>query len=98
MTKKCELGSIISGTMRKEDLIPVFVNEILSIDDKNQKALEIQSGMNVNNYYDTEISDYDLDDLFDELNNLCDIDNAYFGAHPGDGSDYGFWMCEDITE
>lgn len=41
-----------------------------------------------------ENADYLLDDLFSYLNNLAP-DNCYFGSHPGDGSDFGFWECED---
>jgi hypothetical protein len=94
MENKVELGSISSGTMRKDDLIPTFVYEILRIDPENRVALEIQEKMNNDeNYYKSEDSDYDLNEsLFDELNELCDIPYSYFGAHPGDGSDYGFWI------
>lgn len=31
-----------------------------------------------------------LDSLFDTLD-LYAPDGYYFGAHPGDGSDYGYW-------
>jgi hypothetical protein len=35
------------------------------------------------------------EDLFDLLNE-CAPPRAYFGPHPGDGCDYGFWYaCED---
>jgi hypothetical protein len=92
MENKVELGSVISGTMRTEDLIPAFVDEILRIQPDNQLALEIQNKMDDEDYFDSEDAVYDLNEsLFDELNDLCDIPYAYFGSHPGDGSDYGFW-------
>jgi hypothetical protein len=48
-----------------------------------------------NRYYGTDEAAEDLNEfLFDALNEyappLCN-----FGAHPGDGSDYGFWISED---
>jgi len=96
MENKISLGSISSGTMRKEDLIPIFIDEILYHDKSNITALEIQMRLNRDNYFDSEDSDYDLESLFDELNNLCDIPYAYFGNHSGDSSDYGFWISEEL--
>jgi hypothetical protein len=104
---KIQMGSVSHGTMRKEDLIPCFVDEILWYNPKNKEALKIrkilnrrdqkfEAGIEQDNYFESEESDYDLELLFDELNNLCDLPYFYFGAHCGDGSDYGFWLSENL--
>ncbi|UVR34332.1 hypothetical protein NXY10_02670 [Bacteroides fragilis] len=34
-----------------------------------------------------------LESLFDTLDS-CSSEDYYFGAHPGNGSDYGFWKMD----
>jgi hypothetical protein len=103
MNTKIQLGSVSSGTMRKEDLMPVFVNELLAIDPENQVASMIWAKYSEyeeddETYWNLEESDYDLDDLFEEFNHVCDVPYIYFGAHPGDGADYGYWIDFDAVE
>lgn len=53
---------------------------------------------------DSGLWDYDLmgdilswlwcEDIFDMLNDIAPA-GCYFGSHPGDGADFGFWWCED---
>lgn len=43
---------------------------------------------------DQEEQDEALGQVFDELNALAP-EGFYFGSHPGDGSDYGFWQDPD---
>lgn len=95
-------GTVIEGTMRAEDLIPTFISTIRTIDPEMENPLRLALIDLENNmlemgeeYFRDEISTFDLDYLFDMLNQYAP-DGYYFGAHPGDGSDYGFWECEEF--
>ena len=94
-----DTGTVISGTMRAEDLIPAFCSE-LSIrnaafgagDSEFIRAIEARA--EVEGYYESDATGWDLEELFDLLNE-CAPDGHYFGAHPGDGADYGYWAVEE---
>ena len=45
-------------------------------------------------YVESEDCAWDLEALFDALNDLSPAKH-YFGAHIGDGSDFGFWPIEE---
>ena len=46
-------------------------------------------------YFESEHCQEDIEFLSDALNEYAPV-LCYFGAHPGDGSDFGFWPCEDL--
>ena len=117
MTPKYIIGSISSGTMRPEDLIPAFCD---CLDDIRQNYVycevgkeaearhhherindflaSIEQSRNTNeDYYSSEDADYDLEKLFDMLNEYS-APYFYFGSHPGDGADYGFWLPENFEQ
>ena len=93
------IGSISSGTMRNEDLIPTFaweLNDLLKKQVKRFKRAEYRKlireaeKIEKEEAFDTEEAGYTLEGLFEALEAfappLC-----YFGANEGDGADYGFW-------
>ena len=106
-------GTISHGTLRPQDLIPVFIDVLDELieeatfadgADHPQRVAEV-AGMqnNLGNIeresvndptYFEEACDWDLAWLFDRLDEFAP-DGHYFGAHPGDGSDFGFWPHED---
>lgn len=102
-------GSVSHGTMRSEDLIPCFVGVLdalreersLSTDgnaDRHGKEDDqlgsIERRQQEEGYYDSEEATWDLEWLFDQLEEYSP-DGHRFGAHEGDGSDYGYWPCEE---
>lgn len=100
--------SLSHATMKPEDLIPCFIDAIREIAKDDEKLLQelksecMEHGLDIEDHhiillYAGEGSDWLLDYLFDTLNDLAP-EGYYFGAHPGDGSDYGFWKCEDYDE
>lgn len=89
------VGTISHGTLRYVDLIPAMANAIREIepdhiwlDHYSQSEDVIARADN-----DSDLSDQDIylfEEAFDILNDLAP-EGYYFGAHEGDGSDYGFW-------
>jgi len=95
-----EFGSIISGTMRSQDLIPVFASELEDAIGSEPTSDTVKALI-----FDAErIKDYDSEDASMILNELFDALNeyapayGYFGSHPGDGADYGYWLSEDFQQ
>lgn len=93
------LGSITNGTLRPDDLIDTFAAELRRI--RGALPVSIANGIRS---IPTRAAD-DAAELQSELiTELQDALNAYapsygyFGAHPGDGSDFGFWISEDWRE
>ena len=89
------IGSISSGTMRNEDLAEAFLAELDYLEHPDAKTLRQDWEANV-------AEDADGDNelvarMFDALEE-CAPPYVYFGAHYGDGADYGFWPCDDAME
>lgn len=101
-------GTVSYGTMRTQDLIPDFVDMLEKLytqeqmDEfwKNQPTLEKLcpegSGFAADSdplWDSDEVAFFLNETLFDVLNE-CAPEGYRFGAHEGDGSDYGFWAVE----
>lgn len=87
------IGSVSHGTMRDEDLVPCFLDVVEELGSKDKCIKAIRKRMRREGYWESDDVGYDLEELYDLLNELAP-DGYYFGAHPGDGSDYGFWENE----
>jgi hypothetical protein len=99
------MGSVSSGTMRPEDLIPTFTSELdyaaRNYGDVKRKerqahvklAIAIDKRSEAEDYYESKDAEWDLDALFDALGEYA-APYFYFGSHPGDGADYGYWLSE----
>jgi len=98
------LGSISTGTLRNEDIIPELLdlgNEVrmnsadrrewryLESEYKNEPALLDLEGGSIASEY--------IERLYDLLQAYAPP-FCYVGSHPGDGADIGVWVSEDILQ
>lgn len=100
-------GSISHGTMRPIDLIPTFMNilkkeapqraqEILQNYPNLDEALTaLEGGVEDEAYFDSEEAVEVLNnEIWDAMQEIAP-EGHYFGSHPGDDSDYGYWPSDD---
>ena len=96
-------GSVISGTHRLVDLVPAFMDVLEQLDSDSAAqiraeysdvldAIDAHTGV-----LDVEVGEEGsfLLDALDSALNDCAPEGYYFGAHPGDGADFGFWPIDD---
>lgn len=111
-TKKLAKGGVLSkeyvgeslshGTLNEDHLYEAFMDflkprakEFGLVEKLNKIEKEWDEA---NQKDDQETKSYIInEDLFDILNNIAP-EGTYFGSHPGDGSDMGFWSEEDSEE
>ena len=103
--------SLSSATMRNEDLIPTFFRFLKEHDKAEAKSIlrdyplfeELATWTDgvsdsyktlAERFYGSEEADLLCDNLFTELDAIAPA-GCLFGAHEGDGSDYGFWEYDN---
>ena len=106
--KHTNLGSISAGTMRPEDLIPCFLSELRSQKPLRRAHAKLAKGIEWRAYEWSQSIEgmeyFNSDDAHEDLNVLADALSEYaptyfyFGAHPGDGADYGYWLSEGFQD
>lgn len=100
-------GSVITGTLREEDLIPAFMEELKRRHPEAAVALTDQysfDGWPFTKYglefaevfwgKCEELAPHLLEDLSDALKE-CAPEGTRFVASKGDGTDFGFWATEE---
>ena len=95
MARRPRIGSVVSGTLRPRDLIEAFADELASLD---------SAGKYRNLVAEARALDPDSDDATEVLSELeqslgeLSPPYVFFGAHPGDGADFGYWVDHEAIE
>ena len=104
MTRPIESGTIISGTLRNEDLLNAFIGEIeylmagyldKSIERQYCDATELLNQYETESEIDESIASEIVNELIDALNQYAPF-GMYFGTLEGDGADFGWWHENEV--
>lgn len=98
-----EVGTVIGGTLRADDLLPAFLNELKKFEPNHRLVIEaetvemctdIVSGTSAENaiWNDERISEL-ISDIHNALAEKAP-DGLTFGNTEGDGADFGWWPIE----
>lgn len=107
--RQATFGTISHGTLRNVDLIEALSAELIDLVTAESTGAHADLIAACNTWLDREeeLGD-DLDPVLEEdgsdlVSELIDALNehaplyGYFGAHEGDGSDFGFWLFDDVA-
>ena len=100
-----EAGTVSHGTLRPQDLIPAFLDAVRDYAPAHYEGMmaaafgpipsHVMDEGDDSDWWQSEDAGFLLEALFNILEEAAP-EGMYFGAHPGDGSDFGFWeICED---
>jgi hypothetical protein len=99
------IGSVSHGTMRNEDLIPVFADTLESLlKNKSDEGSGVWGSCRDLIAAAREIEDFGSENADEVLNDLFGALDCfappffYFGSNLGDGSDFGFWFSSEAFE
>ena len=105
-SEKINIGTVIHGTLRNEDLLQAFSDELARIDEtrfqeviKHEAHLFAESANLTTDEIVEELgesADDLVNDLMDALNEYAPP-HTYFGTIEGDGSDFGFWPMNRVS-
>ena len=97
MDRTITIGTLIHGTLRDEDLLSAFADELARVSDDSHPMLVEPGRMDADdNYTDANI----VNELMDALQDYAPV-HMYFGSIEGDGADFGWWPvteydCETV--
>lgn len=107
MAKNISLGSISHGTLKSSDLVQAFHSELSHNERTDFDATgsgKIVAGLmelNDDDVWDAFNDTDDAPEIVEELSGILGSDLPpffRFGAHEGDGSDFGYWFDNDAFE
>ena len=90
------LGSVSTGTLRPEDLLEVFAHTLENLTTNGTPLTEAAHIAYRQLMDDDDDAAYEnaseiIQELEDAINENIPVPFVYFGAHEGDGADFGFW-------
>jgi hypothetical protein len=97
------VGTISHGTLRTEDLLVAFADALNTYGSGEGNAKLVMEAFEAVQAMTTNIIDGDeaseiVAELEDSLDEIAAQHGLCFGAHEGDGSDFGFWPIPESDE